>query len=182
MLFALGSPVYCAIPLSSKAIILGRQHVRRFRVSAKLEVLRKRLEPLVADVLKRHGASGLVPVDAVVDAVVYGLLSRPKRKFLSARAQIIEDTNGAPRCWTRNLSIPMDAPNDSYAGFSIDHVIGKDRGGRWLGRGNLRPAHRLCNSVRSNPQKPNGRRKYEAFLNALAALQGEPCANMLNMA
>lgn len=75
-----------------------------------MHVLRSRLQPLVERVLEHYGASDSVPAGAIVDAVVDGLLSRPKRTFLTARQAILRESNGSPRCWICNLLIPLDAP------------------------------------------------------------------------
>ena len=132
-------------------------------MSEKLAVLRERLAPLLAEVIERHGVADQLSVDAVFEAVVRGIVSPQKRVCLSARERILKESAGRPVCWICNFEIPMDAPEDSYACFSIDHVKERRCGGQWLGAENLRPAHRICNVVRSNPPRSKTQRRYLAF-------------------
>lgn len=54
-------------------------------------------------------------------------------------------------CHLCGLPIPMGAnrQTDPY-GFSVDEVIPRSKGGSATDMGNLRAAHRICNSRRSN--------------------------------
>jgi hypothetical protein len=138
-----------------------------------LTVLRARLTPLISGVLEGHGLSERISAEPFVDAVVLGLISREKQIFLNTRERLIREANGAPRCWVCELLIPMNAPEDSYACFSVDHVKERRVGGDWHGSENLRPAHRLCNAIRSNSPRPRTLRRYVAFLRELAGAEGQ---------
>lgn len=131
-------------------------------------VLRERLTPLIAEVLEQHKLSERISPEPFVDAIVKGLISREERALLTTRQRLLAEANGVPRCWICDLLIPMNAPEDSHACFSIDHVKERSRGGDWFGVENLRPAHRICNAIRSNRPKPKTLRRYVAFLNELA--------------
>ena len=109
------------------------------------------IKPSVEDVLRRYGAAGIVPVEALARAVIEGLVDTSPR--LKARERIIVECGGAPTCWICGLPIPMDAAPDTPERFSIDHVVPKEDGGAILGFENLKPAHRLCNSMRDVPTR-----------------------------
>ena len=109
----------------------------------------ERIRPSVEAVLHRYGAAGIVPVEALARAVIEGLVDTSPR--LKARERIIVECGGAPTCWICGLPIPMDAAPDTPERFSIDHVVPKRDGGAILGFENLKPAHRLCNSMRDVP-------------------------------
>lgn len=51
--------------------------------------------------------------------------------------------------WICGLVIPLDAEPDSPECFSVDHVVPRSHGGSQLGYENVKPAHRLCNALRS---------------------------------
>lgn len=52
-------------------------------------------------------------------------------------------------CWLCGDPIDMELPSDHDRAFSLDHIVPVSRGGDEA-RGEARPAHRQCNSSRSD--------------------------------
>lgn len=79
--------------------------------------------------------------DKVVEAL------RENSPTLKIRDQILKECDDKPYCWVCNYRIYLDEPENSDAEFSLDHVIRNTDGGQRTVE-NLKPAHRLCNSMR----------------------------------
>jgi 5-methylcytosine-specific restriction endonuclease McrA len=106
-------------------------------------------------------------IHEATEAVVERLVAHQKRQY-THREFLVRLAGGKPICWICSFPIALDATHDAPDSFSIDHVIPKSKGGKGLGRANLKPAHRFCNIHRSDglikKRKPA---KYEAFLASL---------------
>jgi len=127
---------------------------------------RRRLQVLVQEAVAPHLAGlGLdrYAIDQTAELVVENLWRRRIRD--DHRTVVMKLYGDEPACWICGAPIRKDAPEDSDSAFSIDHVIPRSEGGAQLGITNLRPAHRLCNIVRSAPNLgQRTRARYEAFI------------------
>ena len=127
---------------------------------------RRRLHAIVREaVASQLGLLGLDrhAIDETAQLVVDALSKR--RLFGDQRTLLMRFYGEEPACWICGFQIAKDAPADSDAAFSVDHVVPRSHGGSQLGITNLRPAHRLCNAVRTAAQlRPRMRARYEAFL------------------
>jgi 5-methylcytosine-specific restriction endonuclease McrA len=127
---------------------------------------RRRLQMLIHEAVAPHLAHlGLArhAIDETADLIVDHLSRR--RLAADHRTMLMRLYGDEPACWVCEAPILKHAPADSDGAFSIDHVVPRSHGGARLGLSNLRPAHRLCNSVRSSPKLSlRTRARYEAFL------------------
>lgn len=107
-------------------------------------------------------------IHEATEAVVERLVSNRPRHY-SHREFLVRLADGKPVCWLCGFPIALDAKHDAPDSFSIDHVIPKSKGGKGLGRANLKPAHRFCNILRSDglSRRKRAPAKYEAFLASL---------------
>lgn len=127
--------------------------------------LRMLIQEAVAPHLARLGLDRYA-IDQTAELVVENLWRR--RIQDDQRTVVMRFYGNEPACWICGGPIPKDAPEDSDSAFSIDHVIPRSQGGARLGISNLRPAHRLCNIVRSSTKlRPRTRARYEAFVAAI---------------
>ena len=114
------------------------------------ERFRRTHRAAIVTILEQHGFGGTVDAETLSKAIVAQLVCESPR--LKARARLIAEADGAPRCWICDLLIPMDAAEDTAECFSIDHVVPRSQGGTLMGYDNLRSAHRLCNAIRDLPK------------------------------
>lgn len=76
------------------------------------------------------------------------------RKRVTRERRRLERDPSAAVCWLCGDPIDMDLPHDHDRAFSLDHVVPVGRGGDEA-RGEARPAHRKCNSQRSDGRRTN---------------------------
>ena len=131
--------------------------------------LRERLSPVIAHAMAQPAACAVTVVEAVVVSLSQRIPPRSKWRDL-----LIADSGPVPTCALCGFAIPLDAPPDSDAEFSVDHIVPRCDGGGNLGYDNLQPAHRICNSMRHGAvkAKPRTLLRYAAFLRAIAERYG----------
>jgi len=132
---------------------------------------RSRLYERIFPVLNLELGNTDVPPEVIhwcASAVVDALIAPAQR--LRSRDLLLRMCDNKPVCWICGFLIDLAAPHNSDGCFSIDHVVPRSAGGGGLGLRNLKPAHRICNIVRSAPRgKPKRQARLEAFITSLRA-------------
>jgi hypothetical protein len=101
---------------------------------------------------------------------------------LSHREALLRVCDRRPVCWICGFEIDLDAKADSHEAFSIDHVVPRCDGGAQMGFRNLKPAHRLCNSFRSNGRGPQPEWKERNYKKVSRATRTStrPCSKIIS--